>query len=287
MAPYISAPSRSAIGRIERQGAVNDGRRGLGDPGGELLDGARGLPADLEDQLSHGLRPGVRGAPGEHLVENDAERKEVRPLIDRLFAAAPGLLGRHVERRADHRVGSGDGVAGGWARGVELLRQHLFYRHLSRGGRDTRRAGLGEIAILLREPVHPYARDPEIERILDEDLPVMAGEKDVRRLDVSVDDVRFVGFGETTENMLLGYADSEPARSREGRGRGAADRVLDGSPPRGRVHHDVRPARFFIHRPGWRLEGVRRCTSIDPPRGHRLALKAIDDLLVLARRALC
>ena len=56
---------------------------------------------DLEHDRGHVLA-GERRLAGEHLVEDHAEREDVRA---RLGALARDLLGRHVARRAEHDAG--------------------------------------------------------------------------------------------------------------------------------------------------------------------------------------
>ena len=87
---------RAEVVREVRRGALEGGRI-MGDDVGEDL----GHRAAAEGQLS-----------GEHEVEGDAERVDVRPRTDR-SALAHRLLGRHVVRRAHDLAGHGELRAGG------------------------------------------------------------------------------------------------------------------------------------------------------------------------------
>ena len=82
--------------------------------GGVLEDRGQGLD---RGQL------GERMFPGQHFVEDDAQREDVAPAVHR---DAPGLLGRHVIDRAhDHALGGhprlGQGGLGGFRSGQNAL----------------------------------------------------------------------------------------------------------------------------------------------------------------------
>ena len=93
-----------ALVRGEAHGVVRDGGDGGRHPGGELLDGGALLGADGDDELAERVGVLVGRAAGERLVEHHAEGPEVGPAVDVLVAAR--LLGRHVERRAEHAPGA-------------------------------------------------------------------------------------------------------------------------------------------------------------------------------------
>ena len=67
-------------------------RAQLGDRGGRVAQ-------DRRDDVD-GARALERPVAGQHLVEHDAEREDVRPRVD---LAAPRLLGGHVGDRAEDR----------------------------------------------------------------------------------------------------------------------------------------------------------------------------------------
>ena len=82
--------------------------------------GARARRFLLADQTTDFVESGVlelftvkRRAAGEQLVEQDAQRVDVAAGVD-VQAAAFGLLGTHVERRADH-VTDARGHRLGWS----------------------------------------------------------------------------------------------------------------------------------------------------------------------------
>ncbi len=81
--------------------------------GARLLDRGGLLGADGDDELPQSVGVLVGRAAGEGLVEHDAERPDVGAVVDVLVTA--GLLGRHVERRAEHAAGAGErgGLAAG------------------------------------------------------------------------------------------------------------------------------------------------------------------------------
>ena len=117
----------------------------------------RRLRHDLEAQLGHGLgleRPALR----EQLEEHDAERPDVGARVD--VPRRAHLLGRHVERRAEHRARSRE--PGHFAaRSPRIGLRHAEVEHL-----DLRRAADG------------------------------AREKQVLRLEIAVHDARGVRLGD-------------------------------------------------------------------------------------------
>ena len=76
--------------------------------GGKLHRRCRGHGGRLDLQHPRDRRGRGRGLegirPGRHLVDQHAKRKQIGPEVDLL---APGLLGRHVRGRAEHRAGLG------------------------------------------------------------------------------------------------------------------------------------------------------------------------------------
>src|SRR5437773_4219752 len=111
-----------------------------------------------------GARPDERQLPGQHLEQDDAERKNIGPMID-LFAER--LFGRHVGDRARHRGRTGRRRRGGPGR--------VLPRRASRGPR----------------------RQTEVE-----DLRVALGrDDDVGGLDVAMDDAFGLRVGERVGNL--------------------------------------------------------------------------------------
>ncbi len=68
-----------------------------------MLGGSGGVEQVHRDALGRRPSPTNGGRPAQHLVQDAAERVEVRAAIDRARRAR--LLGRHVDRRADQRAG--------------------------------------------------------------------------------------------------------------------------------------------------------------------------------------
>ena len=101
------APSRAASGSAARGRARSATR----------LDGGAGASNICIAMISPAPPPMNGGSPTTHLVEDAAERVEVRAVIDR--AGRARLLGRHVERRAHQRAGL---RVPGFARLVDELR---------------------------------------------------------------------------------------------------------------------------------------------------------------------
>ena len=137
---------------------------------------AQGLDVGRQDRRDPIRRSvaGKRGPPGQGFVEDGAEREQVRPLVERV---APKLLGRHVPESADHGAGR---------------RQ----RHFGRG--------------FARALPFPQLRDPEVEQLAE----VVAGDHDVLRLDVAVEDSGRVRVDEGFEE-----------RGRQGQGLGKRERA--------------------------------------------------------------
>ena len=90
-------------GRLFLDGFQANGPGITVDAGIDLLRRGRVVMADFVQHLHHAVRQKCR-APGEHFVERDAQRKNIRALID-VGRPAAGLFRRHVLRRADHLAG--------------------------------------------------------------------------------------------------------------------------------------------------------------------------------------
>ncbi len=205
---------RVAIARIDEERALHRLRDRARHPGRDARERRHGRVAHLQDEVAHRRGPVEGGVPREGLVEHDAQRPDVGPLIDGLLAA--GLLGRHVERRADDGAGLGE-------RPLPLLRPHL-------AGHD-----LG---------------DAEVQH-LEQPLPAVAlRQEEVRRLDVAVEDALRVGLLQA-QARLHADAQGEPlgegAEPREEALHVLADQELHGEerragslvPPRVEDLHDV------------------------------------------------
>ncbi len=122
-----------------RRGAQRDAALEVEQDGGRGVVPQRGVALEqLEDDVVE-----VRERPGplrrrreaahgelarEHLVEDDAQRVEIRPVIDR--ARALQLLGRHVVDRAHHVVGARQGVPA--CPGTELREAEIGDAHAAR-----------------------------------------------------------------------------------------------------------------------------------------------------------
>ena len=135
----------------------------LGDDGVDLgrhrsVDGARRRRRRLDDLQREGRRRRARERqpPREHLEQDDAERENVRSVVDRFTER---LLGRHVRHRPERRAGA--------------RRQHG-------GGRFSLDAAAGPRG------------EPEVENL----RRSLRRHHDVRRFDVAVDDPFGVRFGE-------------------------------------------------------------------------------------------
>jgi hypothetical protein len=141
----------------------------------------RGLVAqDRRDQV-HGRRPREGTVPGQHLVEDDPEREDVRSGVD---LAAARLLRRHVGHRAEDLSLSGDRDT--------ALRGHV--RDVGVGGR---RIDPGEAEV---EYLHS----------------AFVGDHDVAGLQVPVDDAAFVRRGQSIGER---HGDLEEPGERKAAGR--------------------------------------------------------------------
>jgi len=165
----------------------------------------RVLAQDRRDRLGGG-RPVERPAAREHLVEDRAEREDVRSLVGRV---ALHLLGRHVAERPHHDAGLS---AGGFGRQIRL-----------------RRAA----------PALVQLREAEVE-----DLdPTVFREEEILGLEVAVDDPFLVRRCEAARDLngeVDGLADRQRA-SRESRTERLALQELhdeDGTNGRGRRERD-------------------------------------------------
>ena len=115
------------------------------------------------------------GRPGEHVIEDDAQRVEVAARVERL---ALRLLGRHVPRRPEHRA---------------RLRLHGVHRELAVGVQHLGDAEVEDLDDLLVPLVGVDAREEEVvglEVAVDDPLGVRLGERAQRlprRLDGLLD----------------------------------------------------------------------------------------------------
>ena len=77
----------------------------VGAAGGKPIHGVSRLASRGMAEDRHAIRSGEHRLAGQNLAEDRAQGEDVCPLVDRLDLA-PGLLRRHVGRRAHHAAGS-------------------------------------------------------------------------------------------------------------------------------------------------------------------------------------
>ena len=85
---------------------MRDGGDGGRHPGRHLLNGGGLFGADGDDELAESVGVLVGSAAGEGLIEHHAQGPDVGAAVE--VAVAARLLGRHVERRAEHAPGAGE-----------------------------------------------------------------------------------------------------------------------------------------------------------------------------------
>ena len=123
-----------------------------------------------------------RGLAGEDLAEDRAQREDVRPLVQRV-QLAPGLLGRHVRRRAEHRADPR----------IQPLR---FAAQRPDGGGAV--AGAEHPLLVGHAPLVEHLGQAPIHDLHLAERP----DHDVRRLQVPVDDPSAVGVGHRLADLL-------------------------------------------------------------------------------------
>src|SRR5262249_12236928 len=136
------------------------------DPRCVILHVARMAATDLEDQTTERVDLAVWREPGQRFVETNAHRPEITTVIEVLGAAR--LLGRHVERRAEHRSRSRE--------------------------RDV-------LATFGAERIGANLRNSEIEDLDDDAVGLAVREEHVRGLDVAMDDPGLVRLLKTRERL--------------------------------------------------------------------------------------
>ena len=216
---------REAMPRVLLEAAIDHALDGRGNVGAALLDRVRRAVHDVRHELGHPLASKGR-LRAEELVEDDAERPDVGPRVDR--ARRHQLLGRHVDRRAeDARVA-----------------RHEFL------------AVAGDL------------RQPEVDHLEDRRARRALRQKEIRRLEVAMDDPlgvgrghRFACFDDVTHRLV----DRETSAAGDERAEVLALQVL---------HDDVRGA-VGEHAD---VEDARDVLALEFCRRPRLARKARDEV---------
>ncbi len=221
---------------VARHGAVRDLRKLGRHPGCEVLQERDIGRDDAHHQFAQRVRIRKRQAPRQKLVHHDAERPHIAASID--ARRALGLFRRHVQGSAEHRPSPRQAVGG------------------------------------LRELFHHDLGHPEVEDLEDELARVALGQKQVCRLDVTMDDPGLVRLGQA--HCGLQHELGRDQRIERPHATQRALQILAGE----HLHDHVRVARLGV---GTGVEDLDHVIALDHAAGLRLAEEALDDLLVLTK----
>ena len=157
--PVFLQRLRDDVFQVRRQIRIQADQRGWRPVQDGIEDGPGGVPLERKES-------------GRHLVQQNAERKQVSASVQRL---SQHLLRRHVGDRAQRRAGTGEIVLGNRGRSLRIFRRDLTGRtDWSSHFRQAKIQNLGVAAL---------------------------GDENIRRLDVAVDDAFGVGGIEPVRNL--------------------------------------------------------------------------------------